>query len=58
MILALIDIDPLKLTDEKLQAFKHLSLQRKEVVQRARKMRSFAYDFFYINLTWAQMREQ
>ena len=58
IIIDLMDINPLKIKDEKFQALNLLQTDRQHVVEKAKQMRSFAFQFYFLCLTFQQIKNQ
>lgn len=52
LIIKLGEVDPSTITDESLQALNLLLTERQELVHLAKEKRSFAYQFFFLALTF------
>ena len=58
IILDPMDVDPLKIKEEKFQALELLKTERKDVVDMAKHMRSFAHIFHFLCQTFQQIKHQ
>ena len=52
VIIDLMDVNPLKIKDEKFQALELLKTERAHIVEMAKHMRSFAHHFHFLCLTF------
>ena len=57
IILDLMDMDPYKITADRLRAYHLLENERKEMVEKAKAKRSFAFEFFRLLRTFYQLQE-